>query len=78
MNLLHEMAYHVQTCLGFKPNDQGHAHIYVILLDDNMPMDHRWYMGASWHGGKQCLQWEFTTSMNGPVSIFQVAEMIFM
>ena len=28
-NLLHNMAYHVWTFLGFKLDGQGHGHIYM-------------------------------------------------
>ena len=35
------MGYHLSTCLGFKPNAEGHGHIYIIVYD-NMPILGRW------------------------------------
>ena len=35
------MAYHAQTFLGFKPNDQGHGHFYGIGRD-NLLIFGRW------------------------------------
>ena len=73
-NLLHSMAYHVWTFLGFKPNDQGHGHIYIILYDI-VPIFGRWVpldmVNNVATGSFQLLR----TKMS--FSIFQVIEMYF-
>ena len=73
-NLLHDMAYHVRTCLCFKPNDQSHGHIYFKVYD-NVPIFGRWVhicMVNNVYDGSLQLLWT-----KEPFSIFKVAKLFF-